>query len=324
MFIKATFTNFQKNLLSFNYGNKFYPFDHTNSHYILISLFEHAGIKKWFEYSKELNKKNCYVYSSKKYQPFSFHEGLKKVCNDKWKLIKQALQDIKNLNYSIPFTISEEFDFKQSTLNLLHRFFTYNADWSNFDSITENPFDKNFQLPKNYSKKDWFYLIDQINKHVHFLERYTIPTVNRKFVNENYPLECLYFEILEENFEKYLNFDSIEYQNNYNFLNLDYENIVTLDASILGKSILQSFMEQDDPTKKDCQGRHCSAGGFMIYTDNQLKKIYTSTQFQNWIKEYNLESSKIPYEFSIGYIQEQSTNLKDLLSQQLIKLEYID
>lgn len=296
----------------------------TSSHYILIKLFEHPGIKTWFEYSKELNKKNYYFYNLKRGQPFLFHDEFKKVCNDHWKLIKQALRDIENLNYCIPFTISEEFDFDQDTLNLLHRFFTYNADWSNSNSVTENPFDKNFQLPKNYNKKDWIHLIDQINIHVHFLEKYAIPKANRKFVEENYPLECLHFETIKGHFENYLNFDSIEYQNNYNFLNLDNEHLVTLDASILGKSVLQSFMEHDDPTKKDCQGRHCSAGGFMIYSDNQLRKIYMSTQFRDWIKKYNLESSKIPYEFSIGYIQEQSTSLKNVSMQNLIRLEYID
>ena len=86
----------------------------------------------------------------------------------------------------------------------------------------------------------------------------------------------------------------------------------------------EAYNEDRYPTKKDCQGRHCSAGGFMIYSDNQLRKIYTSTQFQDWIKKYNLESSKIPYEFSIGYIQEQSTSLKNVSTQHFIRLEYID
>jgi len=315
MFIKAIFTN---------YSTTSYSFDNKNFHWILIKLFEFPVIKKWFKYSKDLNTKKSYFYDKVINQKFFLHEEFKKICNNKWELVKQTLQDIKNLNYNIPFTIPEVFNFEQDTLNLLHRFFTYNAKWGHSNSIIENPFDRNFQLPKNFNKKDWFYLIDKINKHVHFLERYTNPKKNRIFVSENYPLEYLHFLIKEEDYEKYLNFDSNEYQNNYNFLDLNYENIVTLDASILGKSILQSFMEHDDPTCWDCQGRHCSAGGFMIYTDNQLKKIYTSVEFQNWIKKYNLESSKIPYEFSIGYVQEQSTPLKNLLINQLIRLEYID
>lgn len=315
MFIKAIFTN---------YSTTSYSFDNKNFHWILIKLFEFPVIKKWFKYSKELNIKKSYFYNGRIYQKFFLHEEFKKICDNKWELIKQTLQDIKSLNYNIPFTIPEAFNFEQDILNLLHRFFTYNAKWCNSDCIIENPFDRNFQLPKNYNKKDWFYLIDQINTHVHFLDRYTIPRENRIFVDESYPLEYLHFEIKEVDHGKYLNFNHDEYQNNYKFLDLNYENIVTLDASILGKSILQSFMEQDDPTCWDCQGRHCSAGGFMIYTDNQLKKIYTSVQFQNWIKRYNLESSEIPYEFSIGYIQDQSIPLKNLLMQQLIRLEYID
>jgi len=320
MFIKAIFTD---------YKEKFYSFDERDSNYILIKLFNTPGIDSWFQYSKKLYKRNSYLYNVGRPQKIDhkntyYLENINDSLNNKWNLIKKTLQEIEKIKYCIPFKIPEKFDFDQKTLNILHRFFTYNAAWSQSNVNVENPFDKSFKIPQNYNKKSFFYLIDQINKNVHFLEKYTIPGPNRNFIEENYPLEYLHFEILEEDFEKYLNFNSIEYQNNYNFLNLDYENIVTLDASILGKSVLQSFIDQDDPTKKDCQGRHCSAGGFMIYTDNQLKKIYTSTQFQNWIKEYNLEFSKIPYEFSIGYIQEQSTNLKSLLSQQLIKLEYID
>lgn len=316
MFIKAIFNNYTPTCPIF--------FDDKNSHWILIKLFEFPGIKKWFEYSKELDVKKSYFYSRRTYEKILLNEELKKVCNNEWKLIKQTLQDIESLNYNIPFVVSEEFDFQQSTLNLLHRFFTYNTKWGFSDTGPENPFDKKFTLPKNYDKKDWFSLIDRINRHVHFLDIYTIPEKNRKFVNENYPLECLYFEIKESDYRKYLHFNTKEYQNNYKFLDLNYENIVTLDASILGKPILQSFLEHDDPTCWDCQGREYSAGGFMIYTDNQLKKIYTSTQFQNWIKKYNLESHKIPYEFPIGYVEAQSTALKNLLTLQLIKLEYID
>lgn len=320
MFIKAIFTDYKEN---------FYSFDEKDSNYILIKLFDNLGIKNWFQYSKKLYIRNRYLYNAEQYQKINheniyYLEKIKDSLNNKWDLIKKTLQKIEKIKYQIPFKISEEFDFDQKTLNTLHRFFTYNANWGLSNSVIENPFDKNFKIPQNYNKKSFFYLIDQINKHVHFLEKYTIPGPNRIFVEENYPLEYLHFRIVEEDFEKYLNFDSIEYENNYTFLNLDYENIVTLDASILGKSILQSFIEHDDPTCWDCQGRHCSAGGFMIYTDNQLKKIYTSNQFQNWIKTYNLESSKIPYEFSIGYVQEKSTSLKNLLKQNLIKLEYID
>lgn len=320
MFIKAIFTD---------YREKFYSFDEKDSNYILIKLFSNPGIENWFQYSKKLYKRNRYLYSAERHQKIDhkntyYIEKIKDSLNNRWSLIKKTLQEIEKIKYQIPFKIPEEFDFDQKTLNTLHRFFTYNAAWSQSNIKTENPFDKNFKIPQNYNKKSFFYLIDQINKNVHFLEKYTVPGPNRIFVEENHPLEYLHFKVIEEDFEKYLNFDSIEYENNYTFLKLNHENIVTLDASILGKSILQSFMEQDDPTKIDCQGRHCSAGGFMIYTNDQLKKIYTSTQFQNWLKEYDLESSEIPYEFSIGYIQDQSIPLKNLLTQQLIRLEYID
>jgi hypothetical protein len=75
---------------------------------------------------------------------------------------------------------------------------------------------------------------------------------------------------------------------------------VLLDNSILGKSILQSFYEEDDPTCKDCTGRQGSYGGFIITQSDNRKQIYRSHKFISWCEKYNLLTNRIPYEFAIG------------------------
>jgi hypothetical protein len=82
---------------------------------------------------------------------------------------------------------------------------------------------------------------------------------------------------------------------------MNRQNLVLLDQSILGKCVLQSFIENDDPTQDDCTGRLGSFGGFFIDLNDNRKKIYKSTQFKDWIKSYNM--TNIPYEFPIGYVE---------------------
>jgi hypothetical protein len=63
-----------------------------------------------------------------------------------------------------------------------------------------------------------------------------------------------------ENFNDHLLvFDDIDLEQNYSFFNYNQSNLVVLDRSILGKCILQSFYDDDDPTAEDCTG---AAGSF--------------------------------------------------------------
>jgi len=289
-----------------------------NDKYVDIELFQNTAVNKWFTYYQKLSLKNFYdadpVYYDICYSPMP-QDSTK----EHWKTILDALERLRNFGYKLPWKMPQDFDNKQSTLNVLHRFFTYNAMWfwevrnlpNPLDSNKiPNPFDPNFDLPKNINSAFWLELIDPINRSVHALEKGTDLTENKRFICEQLPLPVIHvrpaYALCNEE-QSWLNFTEEEQRINYSYFDSDLP-LVILDQSILGKSVMQSFAEDDDFTAIDCTGRLGSYGGFCIDLTDHRKQIYQSEPFKKWLAK-DFFVCDVPLEFPIGYVN----NYQDVL-----------
>ena len=224
-----------------------------------------------------------------------------------WNQILDGLEGMKNVGNEVTEKFPSKFDFSQNTLNKLHRIFTY-TDLYHGGEIDEYPYSENYTKDYGMSFEEYHSIVDKINMGVHNLEAWVLPTDNRKYLNEN-PLPRIQYNV--SNYStfnmKWCEFDKNEYQENYNFLNYDFENIVTLRDTILGKSPLASFRDDDNPTLPDCTGRFATDGSFQINKGNQLKNIYLSDYFKQWAKKYNHTPYTLPLELAIGYVDLDKT-----------------
>lgn len=286
---------------------------------VLIKLFNRPAITDWF--LKCSNAKIDYQ------QGWIDRENNSIVCSteftqkpnyivDNWDCIKTAFQSLKDLNFRIPFEIADEFDNTQSTLNKLHRFFTYNILWHVEKESVQNPYDPNFTTDLDHS--EWGTILEKINIAVHSLEFVTV--TEHKKILKKYPLNFLWFGRCNSPVIP-IEFDQLAYQENYRYFEYDQHPLVLLDGSILGKSILQSFLDDDDPTCKDCTGRTLSHGGFVIDLNTSRKQIYESTEFLSWANSYNLKN--MPLEFPIGYVvnPDQLDSVRELTPESVVFLD---
>jgi hypothetical protein len=310
-----------------------------------IELFQNSAVNKWFTYYQKLSLENFYdaipVRHSICYDPLDPDK-----IKEHWKTIVDSLEQLRNLGYKLPWQMPQEFDGKQSTLNVLHRFFTYNSMWffesknlpNPFDPNFKpgqkilNPFDPNFGLPKKINFESWTRLIDPINKSVHALESTTDLTDNKQFICKQLPLPGIHVlqsnmfhpdkQFLEED-QTWLSFTEEEQQINYTYFDSDLP-LVILDSAILGKCVMQSFAEDDDFTAKDCTGRLGSYGGFWIDLTDNRKQIYQSDYFKKWLEKHFYVWG-VPLEFPIGYVKNYQEVLqwinKDLKFE---KIEFVN
>jgi hypothetical protein len=266
---------------------------------ILIKLFDRPAINDWFiKYSSaEIIYQQCWVDQDNNSMLRSTELAQQpNYVSDNWNSIKMTLRSLYDLNFKIPFEIPEDFDYNQKTLNKFHRFFTYNILWHFEKDLVQNPYDPDFTTDLDLSQ--WHSLLNNMNVAIHSLE-FVTPTEHKKIL-EKYPGNFLWFGSLNRPLETPLIFDKLAYQENYRYFDYDQHPLVLLDGSILGKSVLQSFLDGDDPTCKDCTGRSLSHGGFIIDLNTSRKQIYTSTEFRSWAKSYDLKD--MPLEFPIGYV----------------------
>lgn len=270
---------------------------------ITIKLFDDPTIKKWFDHFGQINQQEKY-----RVRTWLADIGSRMPPKSRpWQDIKNTVEQIKNLGFCVPFELPDHFDGQQKTLNMLHRFFTYNVLWyhDNWQGNCPNPFDPNFALPKDIDFQQWLNIIDMINESVHDLEYEVEPTDNMRFLRDNFPILSLVIEP-SRNFtdlDPWLNFDETDLAHNYRYFDYN-QDLVLLSSTILGKSVLQSFHDNDDVNAKDCTGRLGSFGGVVIDLNQNRKKLYQSPQFHSWAQQQGRTFESLPLEFPIGYIND--------------------
>jgi hypothetical protein len=274
-----------------------------------VCLFENKTISKWFQHFKQINSSNNYTAVNVSLVSMTSEYNVAS-----WKNIQDTMKKLKSIGFQVP-DVTADFDRDQKTLNFLHRFFTFNVLWyykQEHNPDTPNPYDRNFKIPEDMSFQDWFDIINVINDAVHNLERFTVPHVNKKLIEDHYPLDYVLFRPNKKPHDliPWLPFDEEDIKYNYTYFDYDHNyQLVTLNQSILGKCMLQSFYENDDPTADDCTGRLGSFGGFVVDLNNNRKSLYCSSEFKQWVESYHLDLKNLPLEFPIGYINNFETSI---------------
>ena len=276
----------------------------TDGHQIDVEL--HDSMNRWAQhvqkisakYKYSLNKAKSAIDTGKIHNNENFQ--LNSGDNDKATTVYNVLLDtVGKLETIRPigFAIPKNFTYDQELLNKLHRYYTDTAAIVDKDTVV-------------------FELASRVNYCVHELEHFT-NTRNTGYISDLWfhiddypiPMEC-WIDLKDQEEE------------NYKFFNYDYKYPVRLDRSILGKCVLQSFEENDDPNEKDCTGRIGSFGGFFIDTDNKLKDVYLSDKFNIWCNSHGMTVNELPLEFVIGHVKNFSDKPKSYKDKILDKLNF--
>jgi hypothetical protein len=184
------------------------------------------------------------------------------------------------------------------SLNHVHRFFTHNQHLCNTRQFG-NDFDYHSVL----------LMLDELNLYVHELERYIARGPS---------------DIAVDQIEEIKLWQPADYNNNNWCSLLDYQQYhsdqhydIILSSEILGKTLLQSYLDQDDPRDWDTSGHHVSAGGLQITYLPTRQTIYQSSSFQRWLQQYQVDPDQLRYDFPIGNIRDRDTGPFQQVLQRL-------
>jgi hypothetical protein len=289
--------------------------------FVDLVLFQNNTVLKWFKHFQ------CYQenYHLPKLAKSPNHKNIGSDIGNYWNQIKVSINELENIGYRFPLLIADKFDYSQDTLNKLHRFFTYNILWYR-DYNNENPFDKDFELPNGITFQNWLDILDKINVSVHYLEQFTIEHENKKFLRDQFSYLNIAFappaRKSHTDLDSWLDFDDEDQLHNFNeYMSLESP-LVILSQSVLGKYVLKSFCENDDPNALDCTGRLGSFGSFEIELDDNRKKFYRSDKFIQWAASYGRTTESLPLEFPIGYLPDPTRQI-DLLLRKVYTFKQV-
>jgi hypothetical protein len=293
-------------------------FQFSSSLEITIELLDSPILKVWFDHLSS-NFYNVKDFKTQRVKLSGFTRSRRSAITECLTEIHCAAEELKKLGYSWPSNVPllpNDFNIPidQQDLNKLHRFFTENWRWcyvrGRRNRGEPNPYDHDFVYPSDLDTEQYYRIIDKINVAVHNLEEFTLmePTKKYAMVNNLIP-NSIWIE--NKNFPV-LNLDIEEYLHNYKF-DLDADDYpVVVPADILGKSVVHSYLDNDDPTAPDCLGRSELGFNILIDINKKRRELYRSENFTNWARLYDREVNSLPLEFTLGRLHSSNFEINNL------------
>lgn len=255
---------------------------------LYVDLLANPGVQAWV---------NCFCNG---YETQAISHDHLYVVDTNFELLNNLYQQIEELLAQLAYLDivyqgpgPVEFDTNNSNnihhwLNALHRFFTHNQE-----SCNQRKFGKNF----NYSAAST--LLHELNAHVHTIELY-VPR-GPADIPVSAISEIKLYHVTNSGTGMWLdlsNYMQYHSQNHYDII---------LTSEILGKTIIQSYLDLDNPNDWDTSGHYVSAGGIQICIDSTRQTIYQSQSFQNWLTKHGVDPADVKYDYPIGNIQNKNS-----------------
>lgn len=266
----------------------------TSSIEVLVELLDNPGVQAWTDKFLTGTHETSVIQHDHLYTRPPDYQHISSLQNQCKILVEELVHH--NVVYSgadiVPFETSTTEQMHQ-WLNQLHRFFTHNQQRCNLRQLSPGA---DYQL---ISRK-----LEEINCHIHDIELY-VPRRSQDLAVDSID-EIKLWQNDQDSNPVWINLES------YRQYHSDQYHSVILTSEVLGKTILQSYLDHDDPNDWDTSGHYSSAGSLQICYTNARQQIYQSTSFQRWLTRYGLRSQDVYYDFPIG-------NIKNIASfQQLV------
>lgn len=210
------------------------------------------------------------------------------IAREKYSRLQELFTVLSNIgfifNYPQPSSAEE---ITRDYLNKAHRFFTNNQKYVNSN---------NRDVANALEVTDYF---QEVNTLVHNLEEFL-----------DIAAKSLLSDDIKRNWDE-INLEHDTAYNDSNWWTMDssfreyhsseFANLI-LGPQILGKTLIQSFLDQDDPNNWDTSGHYVNNGYLMLLNKPHRQEIYNSEVFKNWLSEYGLTPDQMYYDFPIGNV----------------------
>jgi hypothetical protein len=192
--------------------------------------------------------------------------------------INQLVQHGYEYLIAMPSSVQEV---DRAWCNQTHRFFTHTQQTVNLSG-----------MPKDMANKLTTWL-QQLNDSVHNLEDFMPPAIG-------YTPDFSFDEIYCSDEPSYNHPGWWQITDEFRQYHSAEPATVILGSQILGKTLLRSYLDGDDPRDWDTSGHYCNNGALLIQPSNFRSKVYNSDDFRTWLARHDLTPKQVTYDFPIG------------------------
>jgi hypothetical protein len=262
---------------------------------IEFELLDNQGVRAW-QYAVMLNDSLRICTRSSvlsKFRPPNI--------SDQYQQLKHIIDKLSASAFAWVHGVPELFDqVDQNLMNRLHRHFT-NSCYEIWDHRS-----------LNFENHELNSILTDLNKSIHELEYYIPTNTKLKFCDVTN-------EIFLTTPGNRLGYDLFPFRQYHSYEPAD----LVLDAYVLGKTLIESFYCEDDPTSWDTNGHMKTNGGSIILLDDGRSKIYNSQEFVSWLQKSNVDKHVRLADFPLGNFVAGHRNKLELLEKDLHKFSVL-
>jgi len=249
---------------------------------VQVNLLDNPGVQAWANKFLDCNYTTSLVIHDHLWVREMDHARFDRVRCQCQLLISQLAQF--GLVYQGPDIVTVD----HRSLNHVHRFFTHSQQRCN-----------NKEFDQNFDYHSVIRMLDKLNLHVHELELYIARGPEDMIVDQIEEIKLYQFnDCMSDTWCSLADYQQYHSDQHYDII---------LGSEILGKTLLQSYLDQDDPDDWDTSGHYASAGALQITYLPTRQTIYQSRSFQQWLQQHQVDPDQLRYDFPIGNIQDRDT-----------------
>lgn len=249
---------------------------------LVIDTIDNPVVNSWVDHFRGTKGYFCNLQNflhTFEWNPVIVEEHLN-TCKEKIKTLK----DDFNIVYdgAMPGSIDH---INRFWTNSLHRFFTHQQRFVNLNGSI--PPGQRAEINKH---------LQAINSTVHEIENY-LPPSNPVSANDITELHIESFGL------SYRSTQWFSFEENRHYHTDQYYDVI-LTSEILGKTLLRSYLDNDNPNDWDTSGHYSSLGGLQIQLEPKRQQLYQSENFTQWLNMHNVTTPY--YDFPIGNVRDRT------------------
>jgi hypothetical protein len=239
-----------------------------------VNLIDSPGVRAW-AYAVLLNTKQRKVTTQKIAWISKYNSD---IVDQLYRGIIECLGTLDSTQFRFTQDIPLVEQVDQLFLNRLHRYFTQCCL-----DIWKYEF-RDYQLRDRLNP-----IFQRLNMLIHNLEFFYETPQRKQWNNQGKELNFR----LEKN---EISFDILPFTHNHTTEPAD----LILDAHILGKTLLESYICNDNPNNWDTAGHVRTSGGSVAIMSNHRRNIYQQPEFKAWLTQHGISQTNILADFSLG------------------------
>lgn len=255
---------------------EFFSKDQQSITTVVVDLLDTPASRAW-QFAVKLNspKKNIFARTTAYYLP----EQDWSIINNNLMRLKISLDNLSGTEFAYPDTVPTQFEqFDQPMFNRLHRHFT---------DCCRRIWDPRFiDFDLQQSLNHW---LQQLNSSLHLLEQFVATPQKTQWYNIGQELFAC-----SDGSETSYDIMPVKHCHSYEHSDL------ILDPHILGKTLIESFMCDDDPVNWDTNGHIRTNGGCCFILSDHRQQIYQSLEFAKWLEKHGTNPELVHADVALG------------------------